>query len=258
MIFETHAHYDDERFDGDREALLASLGSEGVGNVINVGASFEGCRASLEYAKNHDFIFAALGIHPENCEDFTPENVSWIEERLKDERVVAVGEIGLDYYWVKEQEGRARQREIFNEQLKLARDFGLPVIIHSREACEDTFDILARAAGDGITGVMHCFSYSREVAERYFSIGFYIGVGGVVTFKNSKKLKEAVETAPLERILLETDCPYMAPEPFRGKRNDSTLIRYVADEIARIKGISTAEVISVTEENARRLFRTDG
>ena len=254
MIFETHAHYDDERFDEDRETLIGSLRSKGVGNVINVGASFEGCRASFEYAKNHDFIFAALGIHPENCEDYTPENVSWIEEHVKDERVVAVGEIGLDYYWVKDPEGRKRQREIFKEQLELARKYKLPVIIHSREACEDTLEILEIAAKTGITGVMHCFSYSREVAKRYFGLGFYIGVGGVVTFKNSKKLKEAVCAAPLDKILLETDCPYMAPEPFRGRRNDSTLIKYVAEEIARLKDISADEVISVTEENAKRLF----
>ncbi len=253
MIFETHAHYDDESFDADRESLLGSMRENGVGTIINVGASFDGCLKSLGYANNHDFIYAAIGIHPENTEDYTSENVSWIRRHLNDDLVVAVGEIGLDYHWEKTGEGRIFQAKVFKEQLELAKEHKLPVIVHSREACEDTLEIIDSAAG-GLKGVMHCFSYPKEIARKYVDMGFYVGVGGVVTFKNSKKLKEVVADTPIERILLETDCPYMAPEPFRGKRNDSTLIRYVAQEIARIKEITYDEVVEITEQNARALF----
>ena len=254
MIFETHSHYDDESFDEDRATLLDSMKSKGVGTIINVGASFAGCKASLEYAENYDFIFAAIGIHPENTEDFTGDNIEWLQKHITDERVVAVGEIGLDYHWEKTDEGRKLQHRVFKEQLKLAAKHELPVIVHSREACEDTFEILEAAANHGVTGVMHCFSYPKEIARRYVKMGFYVGVGGVVTFKNSKKLKEVVAAVPLDRILLETDCPYMAPEPFRGKRNDSSMIKYVAEEIAGIREISYEEVVEATEANAKRLF----
>lgn len=254
MIFDTHAHYDDDRFAPDRGELLSGMNGNGIGRIINVGASFEGCKNSLALAQEHDFIYAALGVHPSDIADLTEESCEWIRQHLSDPKVVAVGEIGLDYYWDKEQEVQARQREWFRYQLQLAKESALPVSIHSREAAADTMEIMKEAAADGIPGVIHCYSYSKEQALEYIDMGYYIGVGGVVTFKNARKLKETVEAIPLERILLETDCPYMAPEPNRGKRNSSLYLTYVADAIAGLKGVTPEEVKTVTYENALCLF----
>ena len=254
MIFDTHAHYDDDRFAPDRGELLSGMNGNGIGRIINVGASFEGCKNSLTLAQEHDFIYAALGVHPSDIADLTEESCEWIRQHLSDPKVVAVGEIGLDYYWDKEPEVQARQREWFRYQLQLAKESALPVSIHSREAAADTMEIMKEAAADGIPGVIHCYSYSKEQALEYIDMGYYIGVGGVVTFKNARKLKETVEAIPLERILLETDCPYMAPEPNRGKRNSSLYLTYVADAIAGLKGVTPEEVKTVTYENALRLF----
>lgn len=254
MIFDTHAHYDDDRFAPDRGELLSGMNGNGIGRIINVGASFEGCKNSLTLAQEHDFIYAALGVHPSDIADLTEESCEWIRQHLSEPKVVAVGEIGLDYYWDKEPEVQARQREWFRYQLQLAKESALPVSIHSREAAADTMEIMKEAAADGIPGVIHCYSYSKEQALEYIDMGYYIGVGGVVTFKNARKLKETVEAIPLERILLETDCPYMAPEPNRGKRNSSLYLTYVADAIAELKGVTPEEVKTVTYENALRLF----
>lgn len=254
MIFDTHAHYDDDRFAPDRGELLSGMNGNGIGRIINVGASFEGCKNSLTLAQEHDFIYAALGVHPSDIADLTEESCEWIRQHLSEPKVVAVGEIGLDYYWDKEPEVQARQREWFRYQLQLAKESALPVSIHSREAAADTMEIMKEAAADGIPGVIHCYSYSKEQALEYIDMGYYIGVGGVVTFKNARKLKETVEVIPLERILLETDCPYMAPEPNRGKRNSSLYLTYVADAIAGLKGVTPEEVKTVTYENALRLF----
>lgn len=254
MIFDTHAHYDDDRFAPDRGELLSGMNENGIGRIINVGASFEGCKNSLTLAQEHDFIYAALGVHPSDIADLTEESCAWIRQHLSEPKVVAVGEIGLDYYWDKEPEVQARQREWFRYQLQLAKESALPVSIHSREAAADTMEIMKEAAADGIPGVIHCYSYSKEQALEYVDMGYYIGVGGVVTFKNARKLKETVEAIPLERILLETDCPYMAPEPNRGKRNSSLYLTYVADAIAGLKGVTPEEVKTVTYENALRLF----
>lgn len=254
MIFDTHAHYDDDRFAPDRGELLSGMNGNGIGRIINVGASFEGCKNSLTLAQEHDFIYAALGVHPSDIADLTEESCEWIRQHLSEPKVVAVGEIGLDYYWDKEPEVQARQREWFRYQLQLAKESVLPVSIHSREAAADTMEIMKEAAADGIPGVIHCYSYSKEQALEYIDMGYYIGVGGVVTFKNARKLKETVEAIPLEQILLETDCPYMAPEPNRGKRNSSLYLTYVADAIAGLKGVTPEEVKTVTYENALRLF----
>lgn len=253
MIFETHAHYDDKRFEKDRDKLLASLPERGVTPVINVGADFKGCKDSLTLSEKYPFIYAAIGIHPENIEELE-DSYEWIREHTSNEKVVAIGEIGLDYYWEKEAAKQQKQREGFIKQLEIAKEVSLPVIIHSRDAAADTFEIVKGNAAGQIPGVVHCYSYSREFALEYVKMGFYIGVGGVVTFKNAKKLKETVAAVDLEHILLETDCPYMAPEPCRGKRNDSTLLRFVAEEIAKIKQISAQEVIEKTAQNADRLF----
>ncbi len=253
-IFETHAHYDDERFNEDRASLLASMEEHGIGPIINVGASMDSAKESYNLAQEYPFVYAALGVHPSDIDTLDDDGKQWIINHASDPKTVAVGEIGLDYYWEKDEQVRKRQQEIFKEQLDIALESDLPVIIHSREACEDTFFILKEAIDRGVRGVMHCFSYSPEIADEYVKRGFYLGIGGVVTFKNSKKLKETVESVPLSSLVLETDCPYLAPEPFRGKRNDSTYLPYVVQAIAKIREITEDEVIEATAQNARRLF----
>lgn len=255
MIFETHAHYEDSRFDGDREALLKGLPKLGISPVINVGSQLSTTEASVELAKKYNFIYAAVGIHPSEIGDLNMEQtIERLRELSRYKKTVAIGEIGLDYYWDKEPVVQSRQREWFRAQLKLAEEEQLPVIIHSRDAAQDTLEIATEAAERKISGVIHCYSCSPEIAEIYVKSGFYIGVGGVVTFKNAKKLVRTVEAIPLEHILLETDCPYMAPEPHRGKRNDSGYIPCVVKKIAEIKGISEKLVEDVTYANACRLF----
>ena len=253
-IFETHAHYDDERYDDDRDELLSAMAAHNIAPIINVGASMDSAKESYRLAQEYPFIYAALGVHPSDIDTLNDDGMEWIREHASDAKVAAIGEIGLDYYWEKDETVRAEQRSCFVNQLKLAREVDLPVIIHSREACDDTLSILKDAIDQGTKGVMHCFSYSPEIAEEYVKLGVFIGVGGVVTFKNGKKLKEAVERIPLEYILTETDCPYLAPEPFRGRRNDSTYLPYIVQAIAKIKEITEDEVIETTAENARRLF----
>ncbi|SEA85935.1 TatD DNase family protein [Pseudobutyrivibrio sp. ACV-2] len=256
MIFETHAHYDDEKFDEDRVELLSHLLRENnIGNVINVGASFRGCQDSLKLAETYDNVYAALGIHPEELEDFTEENLSWIKKNATNPKVVAIGEIGLDYYWIKDDEGRAKQRLWFKRQLELANEVDLPVIIHSRDAAEDTLNtIVEYNTHYNKKGIIHCYSYSKEIALEYIKMGWYIGVGGVVTFKNSKKLVEAVKAIPIESIVLETDCPYMAPVPHRGERNSSIYLKYVAEKIAELKEMSVDDVERITYENALNIY----
>ncbi len=257
MIFESHAHYDDERFDSDRVELLSLMQKKNVGRIINVGSTLKSSQTSLDLAREYEFIYAALGVHPSDisCMEETPEGLDWIYRTAKKEKkVVAIGEIGLDYYWDKEEEIHKKQRQRFLEQLEIAKKLDLPVIIHSRDAAKETFDIMKEAAKQGIRGVIHCYSYSPELAEEYVKLGYYIGVGGVVTFKNGKKLKETVRRIPLKRILVETDCPYMAPSPFRGERNDSTFIPYVIQEIAKLKEITQSEVEDTTAKNAYELF----
>ena len=255
MIFETHAHYDDEQFDTDREALIRTLPQEGIQRVINVAASVESSRTSLELANAYEFIYAAVGVHPSDIDGLNQETFSWLREQCSQKKTVAVGEIGLDYYWDKEPEVQKQQRYWFGRQLELARETDLPVIIHSRDAAADTMAVMKEHEAQSIPGVIHCYSYSRELAEEFLKMGYYIGVGGVVTFKNARKLVETVKMVPLERILLETDSPYLAPEPNRGKRNDSRNIPYVIQKISDIKGVSPDEIERITEENARVLFK---
>ena len=232
MIFETHAHYDDERFEEDREELITSMPERGVGTIINVGASIESTKTTLALSERYEFVYAAVGVHPSDISGLNEETFAWLKEQTKREKVVAVGEIGLDYYWDKEPEIQKQQRYWFAEQMKLAREVSLPVIIHSRDAAADTMEVMKSVHAEEIPGVIHCYSYSKEMAQEFIKMGYYIGVGGVVTFKNAKKLKETVQEIPLERILLETDCPYMAPEPHRGERNDSSYIPFVIAKIA--------------------------
>lgn len=254
MIFESHAHYDDAQFDNDREELLTSMEENGIETIINVGSDFRGCEKTVELMNRYDFIYGAIGIHPSDIGDLNDDTCRWLEEKSTLEKIVAIGEIGLDYYWDKEEEVQKAQREWFEWQMKLAKMEGLPVIIHSRDAAEDTLKLMKGIHAEEIPGVIHCFSYSKEMAAEYVKMGYYIGIGGVVTFKNAKKVKEVAATVPMERILLETDCPYLAPEPNRGTRNSSLNLPYVAAEIAHIRGIAPEEVIEATRRNAQRLF----
>ena len=255
MIFETHAHNDDERFEEDRDALITSMPERGVGTIINVGASIESTKTTLVLSEKYPYVYAAVGVHPSDISGLNEETFAWLREQTKKEKVVAVGEIGLDYYWDKEPEVQKQQRYWFAEQMKLAREASLPVIIHSREAAADTMEVMKSVHAEEIPGVIHCYSYSKEMAQEFIKMGYYIGVGGVVTFKNAKKLKETVQEIPLDRILLETDCPYMAPEPHRGERNDSSYIPFVIAKIAELRGITPEEVEQATRENAEKLFR---
>ncbi len=252
MIFDTHVHYDDPAFDEDRDSLIASLEKSGIGNVVDIGASIDTTRKALELAHKYDFIYAAVGVHPSEVEELTEDSFELLREWSEDGRCVAIGEIGLDYHWP--EPGRELQKKWFRRQLDLARQKQLPVVIHSRDAAKDTVDIMKEEHAEEIGGVVHCFSYTKEIAKECLDMGFYIGVGGVVTFKNGKKLREVVEITPIEKILLETDCPYLAPEPYRGKRNSSLYLPYVVEEIAKIKNISPEEVIRITENNAKTMY----
>lgn len=252
MIFESHAHYDDAAFDEDRDALLGSMQENGIEYIVNVGASLESTQTTLALAKRYPFIYAAAGVHPSDTAPLNEESFAWLTKQCSEPKVVAVGEIGLDYYW--EEPAHDIQKKWFIRQLALARQCHKPVIIHSRDAAKDTYDIMTSQHAEEIGGVIHCYSYSSEMALDYVKLGFYIGIGGVVTFKNGKKMKEVAAAVPIERILLETDSPYLAPEPNRGRRNSSLNIPYIAQTIARIKDMSYEEVIEITNQNAKRLF----
>ncbi|MDO5349519.1 MAG: TatD family hydrolase [Lachnospiraceae bacterium] len=256
MIFDTHAHYDDDAFDQDREAVLNALQEAGIGAVVNVGASLESTERTLKLTEEYPFIYGAVGVHPSDSKDLTEEDIQWLEGLTNRDKVVAVGEIGLDYYW--EDPDHEIQKKWFVRQLALARKVKLPVIIHSRDAAKDTLDIMKAERSQEIGGVIHCFSYGKEMAREYLDMGFFLGIGGVVTFQNGKKLKEVVEYAPLEQLVLETDCPYLAPVPNRGKRNSSLNLPYVVEGIAALKGITPQQVMEVTWENAKRLYRLQG
>lgn len=254
-IFETHAHYDDEAFDSDREELLLSMKEHGIGRIVNVCASIESLAATTELMEKYRFVFGAFGIHPDDAEKVDDRILNEIREKLKQEKAVAVGEIGLDYYWHKEEEEHALQKKVFSEQMLIAREAKVPFMIHSREAAQDTLDIVRDFMKDGMYGgIIHCFSYGKEMAREYLNMGLYLGVGGVSTFKNAKKLKEVIAYAPLEQIVLETDSPYLSPEPNRGKRNSSLNLPYVAAAIADLKGITKEEVIETTRKNAEALL----
>lgn len=253
MIFDTHAHYDDERFDEDRDALLRSMKDAGIGNIVNIGANMASSKRSLDLAAEYDFMYAAVGVHPSDCAELDDEKIEKLKEMSSFPKCVAIGEIGLDYYWPEPE--HELQKKWFKRQIALAREVELPIIVHSRDAAADTVDILKSENAGELGGVVHCFSYSKEIAEECVKMGFYIGIGGVLTFKNGRKMKEVAEVIPIEKIILETDCPYLAPEPFRGKRNSSLYLPYVVSAMAQIKGISEEEVISITEANAREMYR---
>lgn len=252
MIFDTHAHYDNEMFDEDRESLLSGLQEQGIGAVVNIGASIQTTKNTVELTEKYPFIYGAVGVHPNETGELNDGLMDWLREAAGKSKVVAIGEIGLDYYW--DQPDRETQKYWFVRQLDLAREAGLPVVIHSRDSAKDTLDIMKGQKAGDIGGVIHCFSYGTELAREYLNMGFYIGVGGVLTFKNARKLKEVVEYMPMDRLVLETDCPYLSPVPFRGKRNSSLYLPYVVEAVGQIKGLSREQVEQITYDNARKLY----
>ncbi len=256
MIFDTHTHYSDSRFEQDRESILSGMRDRGVGHIVEVGAGVESTKDALALAHQYDFIYAAVGIHPEDVERLEESHMEWLKQLSQDDKVVAIGEIGLDYHY--EDPPKEVQQHWFIRQLQIAAEVGMPVIIHSRDAAQDTLEIMQEHCDWENGGVIHCFSYSSEIAQIYLQKGFFLGIGGVVTFNNARKLKEVVAMAPLEQLVLETDCPYLTPIPHRGKRNDSGYLPHVVDEIAAIKEVTREEVITVTERNAYRLYRLEG
>ena len=252
-IFETHAHYDDEAFDGDREELFQQMFESNIDKIINVGASMASSRSSIELAASHENIYAAIGAHPDDIETLTDADMKWMyDTAVSEKKVVAIGEIGLDYHYPEPE--KSVQIEWFRRQLAVAVKAGKPIIVHSREAFRDTFESLKKEHADKVGGIIHCYSYSKECVKQFAGLGFYFGIGGVVTFKNAKKVVEAVKAIPMDRLLLETDGPYLAPEPVRGRRNYSGNIPYIVSKISDIKQVNEQEVIDVTNENARRLF----
>ena len=265
-IFDTHAHYDDDRFDEDRLELLdgAIFNSQDtealsgkdypVTNITNIGCDIETSRMSVMFAEKYDYIYAAVGVIPHHVGDMTENDIDTLRELAKSsKKVVAIGEIGLDYYY--DEPAKDLQHKWFLRQMELAKELSLPVVIHSRDAAQDTVQLMKEAHAEEIGGVIHCYSYSEEMSREFLKMGFFFGIGGVVTFKNSKKLKRAVQSIPMENIVLETDCPYLTPSPFRGKRNDSRYLTYVIEEIARLKSLTPEEVADKAYHNALRLYR---
>lgn len=252
LIFDTHAHYDDGAFDEDRDALLRGLPDNGIGRVANVAASTESCISTMELAERYEHVYAVLGVHPTETAALDEEKFGQLKDWCAHPKCVAVGEIGLDYYWP--EPDHEIQKKWFGRQLDLARECQKPVVIHSREACRDTLDIMKAEKCEEIGGVVHCYSYSVETAREYLNMGFFFGIGGVLTFRNAVKLKEVVEYLPMDRIVVETDAPYLAPVPHRGKRNVSHNLPYVIREIASIKGLTEEEVRRITWENGCRLY----
>jgi len=255
MIFDSHAHYNDSKFNDDRDSVLGSIAEKNVVFIMNVADSMESLPKVLAICEKYPFCYASVGVHPEECEKMREADIDILREHTKNPKVRAIGEIGLDYYWGDVE--KDIQKKWFARQIELAKEVKLPIIVHDREAHGDTVDILKAEKAVDAGGVLHCFSGSREMARDILDMGMYIGIGGTLTFKNARKVKEVAEYVPMESIVLETDAPYLAPEPFRGKRNSSDLIKYVIEELARIKGITPDDVEEITFLNAKRLYRIE-
>lgn len=253
MLFDTHAHYDDKRFDEDRDKLLASLPAHDIGLILNPGCDVETSRKAVSYAQKYAFVYAAVGIHPENINESWNNDLSVIQELAQTEpKVRAIGEIGLDYYWEKDEHARARQQVVFARQMDLARELDMPVIVHDRDAHGDCMEITRRYPE--VRGVYHCYAGSVEMARELLRLGYYLSFTGVITFKNARRAIEVIREVPIDRLMIETDAPYMTPEPFRGRRNSSLYVYRMAETIAEIKGMSVEEVERITTENGKRLF----
>ena len=251
LIFDTHAHYDDAQFDADREALLSAMPENGVGLILDPGCDPESSRAAIALAEQYPHIYAAVGYHPENCAPYTDADLDILRRLAQHPKVVAIGEIGLDYYW-EQNPPKEFQQAVFRAQLALARELDLPVIVHDREAHADCLAIVKEFPG--VRGVFHCYSGSVEMARELWKLGWYTGFDGPVTYKNARRTVEVVQEVPLERLLLETDSPYMAPVPKRGTRNDSRNIAHIAAKIAEVRGMTADEVIRIAADNGKRLF----
>lgn len=251
LIFDSHAHYDDESFQEDRDSLLIDLKEKGIVGILNCGSTLQGARDSYNLAEKYDFIYAAVGIHPEEAYELNEASLEEIKHMAQNPKIKAIGEIGLDYYW-EENPPKDIQKKVFRTQMKLAEELGLPVVIHDRDAHGDTLEIIKEFPK--VKGVLHCFSGSPEFAMECIKLGYYIGFTGVVTFKNAKKIVETAEAIPLDRMLVETDAPYMAPVPYRGKRNQSNFIFHIIEKLAEIKGKSSEEISAITIENTKRLL----
>lgn len=252
MIFETHAHYEDAAFDEDREELLNTLQGGGIEYAINVSSGLDTVEKTLELTRRYSFIYGTVGIHPGDSQLMDEERLTWLKKLAMQPKVVAIGEIGLDYYW--DTPDRDTQKKWFLKQMELAQELSLPLVIHSRDAANDTYNMMKEANAQRLGAIMHCFGYGVEQARQYLNMGFYLGIGGVVTFTNGRKLKEVVTYAPIEQLVLETDCPYLAPVPHRGSRNSSLYLTYVAKEIAKLKNMDYDTVVRITGENAKRLY----
>lgn len=248
-IFDSHAHYDDKRFKGDRHSLLCSLKENGVVGVTNIGCDMKSSHSSVDMASKYDFVYATVGIHPHDAKSFKQKDLLELQSLTKEKKVVAIGEIGLDYHY--DFSPRAEQQKTFEAQLEMATDLDIPVVIHSREATQDVMNLLEKYRPKG---VVHCFSGSVETAQAVLALGMYIGFTGVVTFPSAKKIQGVIDICPLDRMLIETDCPYMAPTPFRGQRCDSTMLGYVAEKIADVKGLDPCEVINSATENTKKVY----
>ena len=264
MIFDTHTHYDDHIYDEDRDAVLNGLAAANVGMICNIGADMQGTRDTVALTEKYSFIYGTAGVHPDEVGQLNDETFAELRELAKAPKIVAIGEIGLDYHGFDVFEGKPdkeTQKHWFRKQLELAHELGLPVVIHSRNAAEDTLEIMEEYNEKGLIkgAVIHCYSYSKELARKYLEMGYYIGIGGVLTYEGQKKLTRVVEMLPMDRLLLETDCPYLTPVPIRKdrERNLSNYLNCVVDRIAELKGISTDEVESVTWENAHRFYNMD-
>ncbi len=253
MLFDTHAHLNAEQFDTDLEEVIARAKAEKVERIVVVGFDKPTITRAMELIEEYDFIYAAIGWHPVDAIDMTEEDLSWIKELSSHEKVVAIGEMGLDYHWDKSP--KDVQKEVFRKQIALAKEVNLPIIIHNRDATEDVVTILKEEGAEEVGGIMHCFTGSAEVARQCMDMNFYISFGGPVTFKNAKKPKEVAKEIPNDRLLIETDCPFLTPHPFRGKRNEPSYVKYVAEQLAELKGLTYEEIVSITTENAKRLFR---
>lgn len=252
MIFDSHAHYNDSRFDEDRDDVISSMPEQNVGYIMNVADSMESIKRVLAIADKYPFVYASVGVHPEAVGNLTENDIQKLAEYTREKKVKAIGEIGLDYYY--DDVERDVQKKWFARQIELAGEVGLPIIVHDRDAHKDCLDILKASAVKKVGGILHCFSGSCETAREVLELGMYIGIGGTLTFKNARRVREVARYVPLDRIVLETDCPYLAPEPYRGKRNSSDLIRYVAEMLAQIKGVSQEKVEKITLENAKKCY----
>lgn len=252
-LIDTHSHYNDEKFDNDRDEVIQNIANSGITTIINAGYSLESSKRAIEIANNYDFMYATVGVSPNDIENLENNYIEQIKEMAKEQKVIAIGEIGLDYYWNKE--NKETQKEIFIKQVELANQLGLPIVIHTRDAVMDTIDILKNKVNCNKKGVFHCCPLNTELIKEGLKLGFYISFAGPITFKNSKNAEEIVKMVPIDRILIETDSPYLSPEPVRGTRNDSRNIKYIAQKIAQIKNMPIEDIAEQIQKNAKTIFK---